>query len=70
MFAPVHGEFLIMRPLVSETIPDNVTATQNALGLPVVVGFFQRLALGFVDADFREGLSGLRRWGLRHPGLL
>ena len=47
---PVDGEFLIMRPLVSETIPDNVTATQNALGLPVAVGLFQRLPLGFVDA--------------------
>ena len=29
----VHGELLIMRLLMSETIPDNVTATQNALGL-------------------------------------
>ncbi len=49
-FEPVHGEFLIMRPLVSETIPDNVPATQNALGLPVAVGLFQRLPLGFVEA--------------------
>ena len=45
----VHGEFLIMRLLVSETIPDNVLATQNALSLPVALGLFQRLPLGFVD---------------------
>jgi hypothetical protein len=36
-FWGVYGEFLIMRPLVSETIPDNVIATQNALGLPSAV---------------------------------
>jgi hypothetical protein len=39
-----------MRPLVSETIPDNVTATQNALGQPVAVGLFKQLPLGFVEA--------------------
>ncbi len=32
----VHGEFLIMRLLVSETIPVNVTATQNSLDLQVI----------------------------------
>ena len=46
-----------MRPLVSETIPDNVPATQNALGLPVAVGLFQRLPLGFVDAGSDEAES-------------
>ena len=50
----MNGEFLIMRPLVSETIPDNVTATHNALGLQVAVGLFQRLPLGFIDADSDE----------------
>ena len=43
-----------MRPLVFDTISDNVPATQNALGLPVAVGFFQRLPLGFVDAGSDE----------------
>ncbi len=43
------GEFLIMPLLASETIPDNVTATQNASGLQMVVGLFQPLPLGFVD---------------------
>jgi len=50
----VNGEFLIIRPLVSETIPDNVTATHNALGLQVAAGLFQRLPLGFIDADSDE----------------
>ncbi len=45
----VHGEFLIMRPLVSETIPDNVTATQNALGQQVAVGLSPPLPQGFGD---------------------
>ena len=54
---PVHGEFLIMRLLVSETIPDNVSATQNALGLPVAVGLFQRLPLGFVNSGSDESES-------------
>ncbi len=53
----MHGEFLIMRPLVSETIPDNVPATQNAVGLPVAVGLFQRLPLGFVEAGSDEAES-------------
>ncbi len=50
----MHGEFLIMRQLVSETIPDNVPATQNALGLPVAVGLFQSLPLGFVDSGSED----------------
>ncbi len=55
--APVHGEFLIMRLLVSETIPDNVIATQNALGLQVAVGLFQPLPLGVVDSGSDESES-------------
>jgi len=43
-----------MRLLVSETIPDNVTATHNALGLQMAVGLFQRLPLGFIDANSDE----------------
>ena len=46
-----------MRPLVSETIPDNVPATQNALGLQVAVGLFQRLPLGFGEAGSDEAES-------------
>ncbi len=38
---PVDGEFLIMRPLVCKTIPDNVPAIQNGSGLPVAVDLFQ-----------------------------
>jgi hypothetical protein len=54
---PVHGEFLIMRPLVSEIIPDNVPAKQNALGLPVAVGLCQPLPLGCVNSGFDEADS-------------
>ena len=46
---PVHGEFLIMRLLVSETIPDIVSATYIGSGLPVTVGLSQLLSRGFVD---------------------
>lgn len=46
---PVHGELLIMPLLMSEIIPDNVFATQNALGLPVAVGLSQPLPRGCVD---------------------
>ena len=53
----MHGEFLIMPLLASETIPDNVIATQNALGLQVVVGLFQPLPLGFVDSGSDEAES-------------
>ncbi len=53
----MHGEFLIMRPLVSETTFDNVIATQNALGLQVAVGLFQRLPLGVVDSGSDEAES-------------
>ena len=51
---PVHGEFLIMPLLVSETIHDNVTATQNALGLQVAVGLFQPFPLGFGNSGSDE----------------
>jgi hypothetical protein len=46
-----------MRPLECKTIPDNVIATQNALGLQVVVGLFQRLPLGVVDSGSDEAES-------------
>ena len=48
---PVPGELLIMLPLVSETIPDNVTATQNALGLPMAVDPSPPLPQEFVDSS-------------------
>jgi len=58
----VHGEFLIMRPLGCKTIPDNVPATQNALGLPVAVGLFQPLPRGVVDSG-----SGGSDWHCNAP---
>jgi hypothetical protein len=54
---PVHGEFLIMPLLASETIPDNVPATQNALGLQVAVGGSQPPPRGFVDSGSDESES-------------
>jgi hypothetical protein len=48
---PVHGEFLIMRLLVSEIIPDNVTATQNVLGLPMAVDPSPPLPREFADSS-------------------
>jgi hypothetical protein len=45
----VHGEFPFIRLLVSETTPDNVSATYIGSGLPVTVGLFQLLSRGFVD---------------------
>lgn len=48
----VPGELVIMRPLVSETIPDNVTATQNALGLPMAVDPSPPLPREFADSSF------------------
>lgn len=56
-FGRVHGEFLIMPLLVSEIIPDNVLATQNALGLPVAVGLSQPLPRGCVDSGSDESDS-------------
>jgi hypothetical protein len=46
----VHGEFPFIRLLVSETIPDNVSATYIGSGLPVTVDLFQLLSRGFVDS--------------------
>jgi hypothetical protein len=43
-----------MRPLECKTIPDNVIATQNALGLQVAVGLFQPLPLEVVDSGSDE----------------
>ena len=54
---PVPGELLIMQPLGCKTIPDNVIATQNALGLQVAVGLFQPLPLGFVNSGSDESES-------------
>jgi hypothetical protein len=54
---PVHGEFLIMRPLVSKTIPDIGPATHNVLGLQGAGGLFQRFPLGFVEAGSDEADS-------------
>jgi hypothetical protein len=39
-FIPVPGEFLIMRLLVSETIPDNVIATGFQERFVLIAGFF------------------------------
>ena len=44
----VPGELLMMRPLGCRTIPDNVIATQKALGRQVAVGLFQRLPRGLL----------------------
>ena len=49
-----YGEFLIMRPLECKTIPDNVIATQNALGLRVAVGLFQPFPLEFGNSGSDE----------------
>jgi len=49
---PVHGEFLIMPLLASETIPDNVIATQHCLALRVVLSINSSSLknLSFLDA--------------------
>ena len=54
---PVPDEFLIMPLLKSETIPDNVTATQNALDLPEMVGAAQLFLPTFVDSSSDESES-------------
>ena len=50
----VPGEFLIMRLLVFETIPDNVTVTHNALGLPMSVDPSPPFTREFVDSSSDE----------------
>ena len=54
---PVPGEFLIMPPLESETIPDNVTATQSALDLPEMVGPAQLFLPAFAVSSSDESES-------------
>lgn len=45
------GEFLLMRLLVSETVPYNVTATQNPWDLPMIVAPFPPLPREFADSS-------------------
>ncbi len=48
---PVPGESLIMRPLGSEIIPDNVTPTQNVWDVPVMGEPSQPVLREFADSS-------------------